>query len=175
MRTPINGARLTSGFGIRRHPILGYSKMHQGIDFGAPTGTPILAAGDGFVDKREVFGGYGNYIRIRHGSGYATAYAHMSRFAPDTQAGRRVKQGQVIGYVGSTGRSTGPHLHFEVHRDSRQVNPMTVKFPASQKLEGALLAKFKTSRLTIDQRYAALTTPTTVAQLSPWGDITKLR
>jgi murein DD-endopeptidase MepM/ murein hydrolase activator NlpD len=173
-RTPINGAKLTSGFGMRRHPILGYSKMHQGIDFGAPTGTPILAAGDGIIEKREVYGGYGNYIRIRHGSGYATAYAHMSRFAADTQVGRRVKQNQVIGYVGSTGRSTGPHLHFEILRDNRQVNPMKVKFAASQKLEGAALARFKETRLKVEQQYAALSAPRTVAQLSGAAETSKL-
>ncbi|MDX2224489.1 MAG: peptidoglycan DD-metalloendopeptidase family protein [Rhodospirillaceae bacterium] len=163
MRTPINGARLTSQFGMRRHPILGYSKMHQGVDFGAPSGTPILAAGDGVIEKREYFGGYGNYIRIRHHSGYSTAYAHLSKFAPDAKLGRRVRQGQVIGYVGSTGRSTAPHLHFEILRNARQVNPMTVKMPASQKLEGAVLAKFKQSRTAIEQQYASLDSPLRLA------------
>jgi len=175
LRTPINGARLTSGFGFRRHPILGYSKMHQGIDFGAPTGTPIFAAGDGVIEKREVFGGYGNYIRIRHSSGYATAYAHLSRFAPGIQAGKRVRQEQIIGYVGSTGRSTGPHLHYEVLRDARQVNPMTVKFPSSQRLEGATLARFKDMRGQTDRQYAELVNPSAVAMLEPTGEVSGLR
>jgi murein DD-endopeptidase MepM/ murein hydrolase activator NlpD len=175
LRTPINGARLSSGFGMRRHPILGYSKMHQGIDFAAPTGTPVLAAGDGVIEKREVFGGYGNYIRIRHGSGYATAYAHLSRFAKDIQVGKRVRQNQVIGYVGSTGRSTGPHLHYEVLREARQVNPMAVKFPSSQKLEGATLARFKETRERTDRQYAELATASRVAMLTPSGEISTLR
>jgi murein DD-endopeptidase MepM/ murein hydrolase activator NlpD len=175
MRTPINGARLTSGFGVRRHPILGYSKLHQGIDFGAPTGTPVFAAGDGVIEKREVYGGYGNYIRIRHSSGYATAYAHLSRFAPGIQAGKRVRQEQIIGYVGTTGRSTGPHLHYEILRDSRQVNPMTVKLPASQRLEGATLARFKEMRWATDRQYAELVNPSTVAMLEPSGEISGLR
>lgn len=167
LRTPINGARLTSGFGLRRHPILGYSKMHQGIDFGAPIGTPVFAAGDGVIEKREVFGGYGNYIRIRHGSGYATAYAHLSRFGMNTQVGRRVRQNDIIGYVGTTGRSTGPHLHYEVLRTNAQVNPMTVKLPAAQKLEGALLAKFKDTLVQTNKQYASLASPSTLAMLSP--------
>jgi murein DD-endopeptidase MepM/ murein hydrolase activator NlpD len=165
MRTPINGARLTSQFGLRRHPILGYSKMHQGVDFGAPVGTPVFAAGDGVIEKREFYGGYGNYVRIRHHSGYSTAYAHLSKFAPDARLGRRVRQGQVIGYVGSTGRSTGPHLHFEILRNAKQVNPMTVKMPASQKLEGPLLAKFKQTRTAIEQQFAALESPLRLAAL----------
>lgn len=167
MRTPINGARLTSGFGLRRHPILGYSKMHQGIDFGAPTGTPILAAGDGTIEKREFFGGYGNYIRIRHGSGYSTAYAHLSRFGQGVAVGKRVRQGQVIGYVGTTGRSTGPHLHYEVMREAKQVNPMTVKFPSSQKLDGTTLARFKDARQQTERQYAALARSSRVAMLTP--------
>jgi murein DD-endopeptidase MepM/ murein hydrolase activator NlpD len=165
MRTPINGARLTSGFGVRRHPILGFSKMHRGIDFGAPTGTPIFAAGDGMVEVRGPNGAYGNYIRIRHYGGFSTAYAHLSRYAKDVAAGKRVRQGQVIGYVGSSGRSTGPHLHFEILKNAAQVNPITVKFPASQKLDGALMAQFKTIRETTDREYAALAPPTKMAAI----------
>ncbi|MBM3514665.1 MAG: M23 family peptidase, partial [Alphaproteobacteria bacterium] len=165
MRTPINGAKLTSSFGMRRHPILGFSKMHRGIDFGAATGTPIFAAGDGTIEIRGPNGAYGNYIRIRHYGGFATAYAHMSRFAKDVAVGKRVRQGQVIGYVGSSGRSTGPHLHFEILKNAAQVNPMTVKFPASQKLEGKLLAKFMSSRQTIDTELAALAAPTKLAAI----------
>ncbi len=166
MRTPINGAKLTSAFGLRRHPILGFSKMHRGIDFGAVTGTPIFAAGDGVVEVRGGNGAYGNYIRIRHYGGFETAYAHMSRFAGDVAVGKRVRQGQVIGFVGSSGRSTGPHLHFEILKNDAQVNPMTVKFPASQKLEGKTLAQFQATRLDTDRAFAALAT-SSVAELAP--------
>jgi murein DD-endopeptidase MepM/ murein hydrolase activator NlpD len=166
LRTPLNGAVLTSGFGMRRHPILGYSLMHRGVDFGAPTGTPIMAAGDGVIEKRERSSGYGNYIRIRHQSNYATAYAHMSRFAEGVVVGKRVRQGQIIGYVGATGRATGPHLHFEVMKNTTQVNPITVKFPATAKLEGAAMAKFKELKVQAEQRYASLTKTPKVAQVS---------
>jgi murein DD-endopeptidase MepM/ murein hydrolase activator NlpD len=159
MRTPVNGATLTSGFGMRKHPILGYSIMHRGVDFGAPVGTPIMAAGDGIVEKRENSSTYGNYVRIRHGSGYATAYGHLSRFAAALKAGKRVHQGEIIGYVGATGRATGPHLHFEVLRDQQQVNPISVKFPAAMKLDGALLARFRSERGAADQLFAALGAP----------------
>jgi murein DD-endopeptidase MepM/ murein hydrolase activator NlpD len=175
LRTPINGARLTSGFGMRRHPILGFSKMHQGIDFGAPTGTPVFAAGDGVIEKREVFGGYGNYVRVRHSSGYATAYAHLSRFGQNIKVGQRVRQEQIIGYVGTTGRSTGPHLHYEILRESRQVNPMTVKFPSSQKLEGTTLARFKDTRSTTDRQYAELVQSSRVAMIMPSEESSALR
>lgn len=143
MRTPINSARITSGFGMRRHPILGYSKMHRGVDFGAPTGTPIYASGDGVIEKIGRFSDYGNYIRIKHNTNIATAYGHMSRFAPGLRAGARVKQGTVIGYVGSTGRSTGPHLHYEVLKGSAQVNPLTVVSMAGDSLQGKDLKRFK--------------------------------
>jgi len=150
LRTPIDGARITSGFGVRRHPILGFSRMHKGIDFGARTGTPIYAAGDGVVQEAGRKGGYGNYVRIRHNGSYATAYAHMSRFAKGIRTGRRVDQGQVIGYVGSTGRSTGPHLHYEVMINGRQINPMSVKLPTGRKLDGKELERFQTERARID-------------------------
>lgn len=156
MRTPVNGATLTSSFGMRRHPILGYSLMHRGVDFGAPPGTPIMAAGDGVIEKRERNTSYGNYIRIRHASGYATAYGHMSRFAPEFTAGKRVRQGQIIGFVGATGRATGPHLHFEIMQNAKQVNPISVKFPSSEKLAGATLAKFKRAQAEADQAFAGL-------------------
>ena len=175
LRTPINGARLTSGFGMRQHPILGYSKMHQGIDFGAPTGTPVFAAGDGVIEKREVFGGYGNYVRVRHSSGYATAYAHLSRFGQNIQVGKRVRQEQIIGYVGTTGRSTGPHLHYEILRDNRQVNPMKVKFPSSLKLEGTTLARFKEIRSIADRQYAELIQSSRVAMMMPSEETSALR
>lgn len=175
LRTPINGARLTSGFGMRQHPILGYSKMHQGIDFGAPTGTPVFAAGDGVIEKREVFGGYGNYVRVRHSGGYATAYAHLSRFGQNIQVGKRVRQEQIIGYVGTTGRSTGPHLHYEILRDNRQVNPMKVKFPSSLKLEGTTLARFKEIRSIADRQYAELIQSSRVAMMMPSEETSALR
>lgn len=143
IRTPIDGARMTSGFGFRRHPILGYSKMHKGIDFGARSGTPIYAAGDGTLAKVGWVNGYGNYIKINHNGSMATAYGHMSRFAKGMRPGMRVKQGQVIGYVGMTGRATGPHLHYEVMINNAQVNPVGVKVPTANQLAGRELSKFK--------------------------------
>jgi len=146
MKTPINGARLTSGYGMRRHPILGYSRMHRGTDFAAPTGTPILAAGDGTVVRAGPFSSFGNYVRIRHANGYETAYAHMSRFARGMRVGARVRQGQVIGYVGTTGRSTGPHLHYEVLRRGQQVNPMSLRVANGRNLTGRSLELFMIER-----------------------------
>jgi murein DD-endopeptidase MepM/ murein hydrolase activator NlpD len=150
MKTPINGARLSSGFGMRRHPILGYSRMHRGTDFAAPTGTPILAAGDGVVERAGPFSSFGNYVKIRHANGYETAYAHMSRFARGIRAGVRVRQGQVIGYVGTTGRSTGPHLHYEVSLRGRQVNPMSLRVANGRNLTGRALELFMIERARID-------------------------
>ncbi|WP_395645036.1 peptidoglycan DD-metalloendopeptidase family protein [Terricaulis sp.] len=150
MKTPINGARLSSGFGMRRHPILGYSRMHRGTDFAAPIGTPILAAGDGVVSRAGPFSSFGNYVRIRHSNGYDTAYAHLSRFARGVRPGVRVRQGQVIGYVGTTGRSTGPHLHYEVLRGSQQVNPMGLRMPTGRNLTGRALELFMIERERID-------------------------
>ncbi|MEX1109612.1 MAG: M23 family metallopeptidase, partial [Dongiaceae bacterium] len=146
MRTPIDGARLTSGFGMRKHPTLGYNKMHRGVDFGAPSGTPIYAAGDGTIESIGDNGGYGNYIRIRHNSEYSTAYAHMNGFAKGLNQGDRVRQGDIIGYVGTTGRSTGPHLHYEVLVAGEQVNPLDIKWPAGEKLAGADLEDFFAAR-----------------------------
>ena len=153
--TPIDGARISSGYGKRKHPILGYTKMHRGVDFSAPRGTPIYAAGKGKVEVAGRKGGYGKYVRIRHNSEYKTAYAHLSRFAKGITAGKRVTQGQIIGYVGSTGRSTGPHLHYEVHRSGRQVNPRKVKLPAGIKLTGEALEHFQAARAELDRRRAA--------------------
>jgi murein DD-endopeptidase MepM/ murein hydrolase activator NlpD len=153
MRTPIDGARLSSRFGMRRHPVLGYSAMHKGVDFAAPTGTPIYAAGDGVVEEVGPRGAYGNYVRVRHAGSISTAYAHLSRFARGLQRGARVRQGQVIGYVGSTGRSTGPHLHYEVLRDGRQVNPLSVELPAGRTLAGAELAAFRRHARELDERF----------------------
>ncbi len=143
LRTPVDGARMTSGFGMRRHPILGYSKMHKGVDFGAPTGTPVYAAGDGTIEKASWYNAYGNYVRIRHSSSLKTAYAHLSRYATGIKPGVRVKQGQVIAYVGTTGRSTGAHLHYEILVNNSQVNPATFKAPISPGLEAAEASRFK--------------------------------
>ncbi len=152
LATPVDSARITSSYGRRRHPILGYSRMHRGVDFGAPTGTPIRAAGDGTVVSRGWKGAYGRYIRIRHRGGYQTAYAHLSRYARASKRGRRVKQGQIIGYVGSSGLSTGPHLHYEVLVNGRQVNPMKLKLPSGRSLKGEALERFRLHRDEIDRK-----------------------
>ncbi len=156
MKTPIDGARLTSRFGYRKHPLLGFTKLHAGVDFGARRGTPIYAAGNGTIVKIGWFGTFGRYIRIRHGSVYQTAYAHMSRFQRGLRVGSRVKQGDTIGYVGNSGRSTGPHLHYEVIRNGRQVNPMKIALPARKNLKGRDLKRFLAHRKEVDARYAAL-------------------
>ncbi len=143
LRTPINGAKITSAFGMRNHPILGYSKMHRGIDFGAPTGTPIYAAGDGVITFAGRKGGYGNYVSIQHDKKYGSAYGHISRFAAGMAPGKKVKQGQIIAYVGSTGMATGPHLHYEILVNNQQVNPSGVKFKTGNILGGKELASFK--------------------------------
>ncbi|GAB4141544.1 MAG: hypothetical protein Tsb0016_09240 [Sphingomonadales bacterium] len=150
MRTPVDGARLSSRFGKRKHPILDYTKMHSGIDFAAPTGTPIMAAGDGVIEFIGRNGGYGNMIRIRHNGTYKTAYAHMSRFKSGMGKGKRVRQGEIIGYVGSTGRSTGPHLHYEVFMHDQRVNPLSLELPTGKELAGADLEKFQAHRAEID-------------------------
>lgn len=153
LRTPIDGARLTSGFGMRRHPILGYSKMHKGVDFAAPVGTPIYAAGNGVVEEVGPKGAYGNYVRIRHNNEIATAYAHLSRFGRNIRKGARVGQGDVIGFVGNTGRSTGPHLHYEVMRRGKQVNPLSVDLPTGRTLGGKELKRFRQVVAEIDAQY----------------------
>ena len=154
MRTPINGARLSSRFGKRRHPVLGYTKVHRGVDFAAPKGVPIMAAGDGVIESIGRNGGYGKYIRIRHNSTYKTAYAHMSSFRRGLKRGARVTQGSTIGYVGSTGRSTGPHLHYEVLKNGRQLNPMSVRLPAGDKLQGKAKKAFLATWPALDNRVA---------------------
>ncbi|MFK7866718.1 MAG: peptidoglycan DD-metalloendopeptidase family protein [Alphaproteobacteria bacterium] len=143
LRTPIDGARLSSSFGYRKHPILGYNKLHKGTDFAAPRGTPIYAAGDGVVEYSGRNGSYGNFIRIRHSNGYKTAYAHLHRIHKKATKGARVSQYQVIGYVGTTGRSTGPHLHYEVLYNGKHVNPMKVKMPTNRQLKDSDLADFE--------------------------------
>ncbi len=155
MRTPIDGARITSSFGARRHPVLGYNRMHKGVDFGAPTGTPIYAAGSGTIVRASRFGSYGNYVRIRHANGYETAYAHLNGYGPGIRSGVRVEQGQVIGYVGATGRVTGAHLHYEVLLDDEQVNPRTIELPSGRQLEGDILDAFQLHRMDVDAQMAA--------------------
>lgn len=157
MKTPINGARISSNFGKRKHPISGYTRLHKGTDFAAPTGTPIYAAGNGTVQRASRNGGYGNYIKIKHSRGYETAYAHLSKYAKGIKPGKKVKQGDVIGYVGSTGASTGPHLHYEVYVDGKPVNVMSLKLPNGRKLEEdpAMLEEFKTHKAMVDALRAA--------------------
>ncbi len=159
MRTPIDGARLSSGYGMRRHPIAGYNKMHRGVDFAAPRGTPIYAAGDGVIESVGWKGGFGKYVRIRHNATYSTAYAHMARFAKGIKKGTRVRQGQVIGRVGSTGRSTAPHLHYEVLVNGRQVNPRRVKLPTGRTLSAGELERFRLVRAEIDRLRQRYSTP----------------
>jgi murein DD-endopeptidase MepM/ murein hydrolase activator NlpD len=151
MRTPINGARLTSGFGMRNHPVLGYNRMHTGVDFGAPVGTPILAAGDGVVTRAGWMGGYGNTLDIQHDGTWSTRYAHISRFATGLQPGDRVRQGDVIAFVGNTGRSTGPHLHYEVRRGGNPINPMGVDVPQQgRSLSAEALVRFNAFKGRVD-------------------------
>ncbi len=152
LRRPVRGenVRLASGFGLRYHPILRYVRSHNGIDWAAPIGTPILAAGNGVVEEAKYRGEYGNYVRIRHANGYQSSYAHMSRFAPRMQDGARVRQGEVIGFVGNTGLSAGPHLHFEIHANQRPVDPLSIQVPRERQLAGKLLADFQKERARID-------------------------
>ncbi len=167
MKTPVDGARLSSGFGMRKHPVLGYSKMHKGTDFAAPTGTPIYAAGDGTVEYAGRLGSYGNYIRIRHNGSLKTAYAHMHKFAKKMHKGKRVEQGEVIGYIGTTGRSTGPHLHYEVLKNNVQVSPNRLDLPVGDALKGQEYARFKALVGITKQEYATLANDkTNVADVS---------
>jgi len=148
--TPINGARLSSSYGRRKHPILGYRKLHAGVDFAAPRGTPILAAGSGTVERANRYGSYGNYIRIRHTDGYKTAYAHLKSFARGVKSGKYVKQDQVIGYVGTTGRSTGPHLHYEVHHHGKKINPRRLSQLSGKPLNKSEMPSFAKRRIEIE-------------------------
>ena len=150
MKTPINGARLSSPYGMRKHPIDGYNKMHRGTDFAAPEGTPIMASGDGVVIKASWCGGGGNCVKIKHNSSYSTVYAHMSKFAANIKKGKRVKQGQTIGYVGSTGKSTGPHLHYEVIHNGKRINSQTLKLPSGKVLKNKARELFEVSKLKIN-------------------------
>ncbi len=155
IRTPIAGARLSSSFGMRRHPISGFNAMHRGVDFSAPTGTPIIAAGSGTIKKAGWLGSYGRYVQIKHNGTYSTAYAHMSRIAVGIVPGARVQQGQVIGYVGSSGQSTGPHLHYEILVNNRRVNPLTVSLPTGEKIDPSMLDIFRKKVVLIDNEVMA--------------------
>ena len=150
MKTPINGARLSSPFGMRKHPIDGFNKMHRGTDFAARKGTPIMASGDGIITRAKWCGGGGNCVKIKHNSTYQTIYAHMSKFAHGMRPGVRVKQGQIIGYVGSTGKSTGPHLHYEVIENGKKINSQTLKLPSGKILAGNNRVRFEINRIKID-------------------------
>ena len=156
MKTPINGARLSSSFGMRKHPILGYNKMHRGTDFAAPSGTPIMASGSGTITRARWCGGGGNCVKIKHNSTYQTVYAHMKAFAKGIKEGRKVKQGQIIGYVGSTGKSTGPHLHYEVIVNGKKVNSQRLKLPSGKILKGEARKEFELERIKIDLRISEL-------------------
>ena len=156
MKTPINGARLSSSFGMRKHPILGYNKMHRGTDFAAPSGTPIMASGSGTVTRARWCGGGGNCVKIKHNSTYETIYAHMKNFAKGIKEGRKVRQGQIIGYVGSTGLSTGPHLHYEVVVNGKKVNSQRLKLPSGKILKGDAREKFEMERIKIDLKLSSL-------------------
>lgn len=149
MKTPINGARLSSSFGIRKHPILGFNKMHKGTDFAAPMGTPIMASGDGKITRSRWCGGGGNCVKIKHNSTYSTVYAHMSKFGRNIKEGVRIKQGQIIGYVGSTGMSTGPHLHYEVIENGRKINSQKLKLPSGKILKGKERELFEIEKIKI--------------------------
>ena len=164
LKTPVSGARLTSGFGMRRHPLLGYSKMHAGVDFGVPQGTPIRAAGSGVVQIAGRHGAFGIAVEIKHNDRYETLYAHMSKLAAGIRRGVKINQGQIIGYVGSTGRSTGPHLHYEVHVDGRAVNPTRIKAAGGKQLAGKELNKFKQLKSRIATMMKQAPSATQVAQ-----------
>ena len=153
LKTPIDGARLSSNFGMRKHPILGYSKMHKGVDFAAPKGTPVYAGGNGIIEYVGYNGGYGKSIRIRHNNAYKTVYAHLLGFQKSVSKGKRVNQGDIIGYVGSTGSSTGPHLHYEILFQNKQINPMKMKLPSGKILSGSELERFKDEAKAIYAKY----------------------
>ena len=156
MKTPINGARLSSPFGMRKHPIDGFNKMHKGTDFAAPEGTPIMASGDGVIIRAKWCGGGGNCIKIKHNSTYSTVYAHMSKFAYGIKTGLRVKQGQIIGYVGSTGKSTGPHLHYEVIKNGKRINSQLLKLPSGKILKGNNRKEFEVLKIKLDVKKSEL-------------------
>jgi murein DD-endopeptidase MepM/ murein hydrolase activator NlpD len=165
LRTPLDGARITSSFGMRMHPILGFTRMHTGIDFGAPVGTPVFAAGDGVVEKAQWAGGYGRWLQIRHNGQYETGYGHLSGWA--VKPGQHVHQGQVVAYVGSTGMSTGPHLHYEIIDHGKKINPSGFKAPSGEVLGGKALAAFKAEKARIDGMIAQKSTAVALNQSEP--------
>ena len=150
LKTPLDGAKISSSFGMRKHPISGFNKMHKGVDFAAPTGTPILASGDGLVVRAQWCGGGGNCVKIKHNRVYQTVYAHMSKFARGIKKGARVKQGQIIGYVGSTGLSTGPHLHYEVIENGKKINSQKLRLPSGKILKGDQRKEFEVNKIKIE-------------------------
>jgi len=156
LRTPIDGAKISSGFGSRKHPVLGFTKMHKGVDFRAPVGTPIMAAGDGRIVKIGPWSTYGNYIRIQHSGAFSTAYAHLSRFSKGLKSGTPVRQGQIIGYVGATGRVTGPHLHYELLKGGTQINPKSITMMPAGKLKGSDMTLFSKNKTSLDQIFQKL-------------------
>jgi murein DD-endopeptidase MepM/ murein hydrolase activator NlpD len=165
MRTPVSGARMTSSYGLRKHPLLGYTRMHSGVDFGLPQGSPIKAAGSGTVSQAGRAGGYGIAVRIKHQKGYETLYAHMSRMATGIKPGTQVNQGQIIGYVGSTGQATGPHLHYEIRVKGKPVNPMEVKAAGGRQLTGEMLAAFEKHKNTLIAMMKTAPASTQLAQV----------
>lgn len=166
MKTPVDGARITSGFGMRFHPVLGYSRMHKGIDFGVPIGTPVMAAGAGTISFMGWENGYGRFVMLNHGNGYVTAYGHLSRFAPGLRSGSHVRQAQVIAFSGNTGMSTGPHLHYEIQVNHQQVNPVKVKMAQGRKLTGKDQRAFQSERLRLDDKLASTKLETKVANVA---------
>ncbi|MFW6080836.1 MAG: peptidoglycan DD-metalloendopeptidase family protein [Desulfosalsimonas sp.] len=166
MVTPVESGRVSSGYGMRKHPISGYNKMHEGLDFAAPRGTPVMAAGDGVVEYAGRRGSYGHYVRIRHPNNYKTVYAHLNGYAENIKSGTRVEQGQTIGYVGSTGRSTGPHLHYEVMHAGNSINPSKMKTKPGKSLEGKDLERFMTAKAELEELYASLGDGTRLAAVS---------
>jgi murein DD-endopeptidase MepM/ murein hydrolase activator NlpD len=174
MKTPVDGARITSGFGMRLHPVLGYTRMHKGIDFGVPVGTPVMAAGSGIVKLAGAASGYGNFLLINHENGYSTGYGHLSRFAPGIHAGSHVRQGQVVAYSGNTGLTTGPHLHYEIRINNIQVNPLKVKIATGRRLAGRDLRDFLVQRLHMDAELASMPLETKMADAAA-GDLRTAR
>jgi murein DD-endopeptidase MepM/ murein hydrolase activator NlpD len=166
MKTPVDGARISSGFGSRFHPILGYTRMHKGVDFAVPIGTPVMAAGAGTVQIEGRLGGYGNFLKVNHGNNYATGYGHLSRFAPGLHIGSRVRQGQIVAYSGMTGMATGPHLHYEIFQNGTQVNPLKVRMADGRMLSGSQLRAFLEQRLKTDAVVANTPLEAKVADIS---------
>jgi len=166
MKTPVDGARISSGFGSRFHPVLGYTRMHKGVDFAVPVGTPVMAAGGGTIQFMGEASGYGNFVVISHTAGFSTAYGHLSRFAAGMRRGAKVRQAQVFAYSGNTGLTTGPHLHYEIRVNNAQVNPLTIKMASGRTLSGRELSSFLQTRLKIDETLAGMKLETQVSDIS---------